>query len=91
VVEGTEGPGSFNELDKLVVASLQPLQTVGASKSGSEGEGRARGVKVEDRGRRRRGRGSGRRGESMWGWWAPQETGEGEHRREGHPLFWRRD
>ncbi len=39
VVDGTEGPGSFNELNKLVIASLQPLQTVGASKSGSEGEG----------------------------------------------------
>ncbi len=43
---GTEGPGSLDELDELVVASLQPLQTVGTSKSGSEGEGRARGVKV---------------------------------------------
>ncbi len=63
MVDGTEGPGSFNELDKLVVASLQPLQTVGASKSGSEGEGRARGVQVEDRGRRRRDRWRGRRGE----------------------------
>ena len=53
VVDGTEGPGSFDELNKLVVASLQPLQTVGASESGAEGEGRARGVKVEDRGRGR--------------------------------------
>ncbi len=52
VVDGTEGPESFDELNKLVVASLQPLQTVGASKSRSEGEGRAGGVKVDDRGRR---------------------------------------
>ncbi len=52
MVDGTEGPGSFDELNKLVVTSVQPLQTVGVSKSGSEGEGRARGVKVEDRGRR---------------------------------------
>ncbi len=51
MLDGTEGPGSFNELNKLVVTSLQPLQTVGASKSGSEGEGRAREIKVEDRGR----------------------------------------
>ncbi len=53
VVDGTEGPGSFDELNKLVVDSLQPLQTVGASESGAEGEGRARRVKVEDRGRGR--------------------------------------
>ena len=59
VVYGTEGPGSLDELDELVVASPQPLQTVGASESGAEGEGRARGVKVEDRGRRRRNRGGG--------------------------------
>ncbi len=56
---GTEGLGSLDELDKLVVASPQPLQTVRASESGAEGEGRARGVKVEDRGRRRRDRGGG--------------------------------
>jgi hypothetical protein len=67
VVDGTEGPGSFNELNKLVVASLQPLQTVGASKSGSEGEGRVRGVKVEDRGRRRRDRSGGGGGEKVCG------------------------
>jgi hypothetical protein len=59
VVYGTEGPGSLDELDELVVASPEPLQTVGASESGAEGEGRARGVKVEDRGRRRRDRGGG--------------------------------
>jgi hypothetical protein len=53
VVDGTEGSGSFDELNKLVVASLQPLQTVGACESGAEGAGRARGVKVEDRGRGR--------------------------------------
>jgi hypothetical protein len=67
VVDGTEGPGSFNELNELVVASLKPLQTVGASKSGSKGEGRARGVKVEDRGRRRRDRGGGGGGEKVCG------------------------
>ncbi len=37
MVDGTEGPGSFDELNELVVASLQPLQTVGASESGAEG------------------------------------------------------
>ena len=37
VVDGTEGPGSFDELNELVVTTLQPLQTVGASKSGAEG------------------------------------------------------
>ncbi len=47
VVDGTEGPESFDELDELVVASPQPLQTVGAGKCGAEGEGRARGVKVK--------------------------------------------
>jgi hypothetical protein len=76
VVDGTEGPESFNELNKLVVASLQPLQTVGASKSGSEGEGRARGVKVEDRGRRRRDRGGGGGGKKVCG-------GGGDQRRQG--------
>ena len=50
VVDGTEGPGSFDELNELVVASLQPLQTVGASEGGAKGEGRARRVKVENRG-----------------------------------------
>jgi hypothetical protein len=76
-VNGTEGPGSFDELDELVVASPQPLQTVGASKCGAEGEGRPRGVKVEDRGRRRmtRQRWRGRRGESM--------LGVGDQRRQG--------
>jgi hypothetical protein len=48
VVYGTEGPGSLDELDELVVASLQPLQTVRAGKNGSEGEGRGGRVKVED-------------------------------------------
>ena len=27
----------------------------------------------------------------MWGWLGPKEAGEGEGRREGHPLFRRRD
>jgi hypothetical protein len=83
VVDGTEGPGSFNELKKLVVASLQRLQTVGASKSGSEGERRARGVKVEDRGRRRRDRGGGGGGEKVCG-------GGGDQRRQGRAsIGWR--
>ncbi len=38
VVDGAEGPESFDEFDELVVASLQPLQTEGASKSRAEGE-----------------------------------------------------
>jgi hypothetical protein len=60
-VEGgqEEGSRSFDELNELVVASLQPLQTVGASESRAEGEGRARGVKVEDNCRRRRDKGGG--------------------------------
>jgi hypothetical protein len=33
VVDGTEGPGSLDEFNKIVVASLQPLLTVGSSKS----------------------------------------------------------
>jgi hypothetical protein len=67
VKDRTEGPGSFDELDKLVVASLQPLQTEGTSKSRAEGEWRARGVKVEDRGRRRRDRCDGGGGEPVCG------------------------
>ena len=76
VVDGTEGPGSFDELNKLVVASLQPLQTVGASESGAEGEGGARGVKVEDRGRGRGDGGGGGGEEKVCG-------GEGNRRGEG--------
>ncbi len=41
MVDGTESPGSFDELNELVIATLQPLQTVGASESGAEGEGGA--------------------------------------------------
>jgi hypothetical protein len=55
VADGTEGPGSFDELDKLVVASLvcSHCKRWGAARaSRSECEGRAGGVKVEDRGRR---------------------------------------
>ncbi len=62
-----QSPGSFDELNELVVASLQPLQMVGASKSRSEGEGRARWVKAEDRGRRRRDRCGGGGGEEVCG------------------------
>ena len=76
MVDGTEGPGSFDELKKLVVASLQPLQTVGASESGAEGEGGARGVKGEDRGRGRGDGGGGGGGEKVCG-------GEGNRRGEG--------
>jgi hypothetical protein len=36
VVDGTEGPGSFDELDKLVVASPQPLQTYGGGPASAE-------------------------------------------------------
>ena len=53
VVDGTEGPGSFDKLNKLVVASLPPLQTVGASEGAAEGEGRTGRVKVKDGGRGR--------------------------------------
>ena len=56
VVDGTQGSVSFDELDKLVVASLQPLQAVGASEGGAEVEGRAGWGKVKDGGR---GRGDG--------------------------------
>ena len=56
MVDGTQGSGSFDELDKLVVASLQPLQAVGASEGGAEVEGRAGWGKVKDGGR---GRGDG--------------------------------
>ncbi len=66
-MDGTEGPGNFDELNKLVVASQQPLQTVGVSKSRAEGEGRARGVKVEDRDRKRRDRCGGGGGEKVFG------------------------
>ena len=33
VVDGAEGPGSLDELDELVVAALQPLQTVGPARA----------------------------------------------------------
>ncbi len=46
MVDWTEGAGSFDELNELVVASLQSLQTVGASEGGAKSEGRARRVKV---------------------------------------------
>ncbi len=52
VVDEAEGPESLDEFDELVVTSLQPLQTVGASKSGAKGEGRAGRVEVEDGGSR---------------------------------------
>ena len=67
-MDGTEGPGSFDKLNKLVVASLQPLQTVGASEGGAEGEGRAGRVKVKDEGRGRGDGGCGGGGEEVcWG------------------------
>jgi hypothetical protein len=85
VVDGTEGPGSFDELNELVVATLQPLQTVGASKSGAEGEGRARGVKVEGRGRSiRRDRDGGGGGEKVC-------EGGGDQRRQGRAKIGGRD
>ncbi len=67
VVDWTEGPGSFDELNELDVASLQPLQTVGASEGGAKGEGRARRVKVEDRGLGRGDEGGGGGGEKVCG------------------------
>ncbi len=90
MVDGTEGPGSSDELNELVVTTLQPLQTVGARESGAEGEGRAGRVKVEDRGRRRRDSGGGGGGEKICGL-VGTKGGEGEGRREGHSLFRRRD
>jgi hypothetical protein len=66
VVDGAEGPGSFDELDKLVVAPLQSLQMVGANKNGAEDEGRAGRVKVEDWSCRR-GDGGGRGGGEIVG------------------------
>ena len=44
-----KGAGSLDELNELVVASLQPLKAEGASKSRAESEGRARRFEVEDR------------------------------------------
>jgi hypothetical protein len=50
VEDGTEGPGRFDELDKLVVASLlQTLQTEWTSRSRAEGGGRARGSRLRTR------------------------------------------
>ena len=40
-MNGTEGAGSVNELDELVVTCPQPLLPVGARHSGTESEGRA--------------------------------------------------
>ncbi len=67
MVDGAEGPGSLDTFDKFVVATLQPLQTEGTSKSRAEGEGGARGVKVKDRGSRRRDRCGGGGGEKVGG------------------------
>ncbi len=67
VVDGAEGPGSLDELDELVVASLQPLQTMGASKSGAKGEERAGRVEVEDGGSRGEDGGGGGGGEIVGG------------------------
>ena len=67
MVDGAEGLGSLDEFDELVVASLQPLQTVGASKGGAKGEGRAGRVEVEDRGLGRGGGGGGGGGEKVCG------------------------
>ncbi len=41
--------GSFNELNKLVVTILKPLEAVRARESRPKGERRAGGVEVEDR------------------------------------------
>jgi len=45
-VDGTEGAGSGNELDKLVVAALEPLRAVRASESGLEGERKTGWIKI---------------------------------------------
>jgi hypothetical protein len=45
-VDGTEGAGGGNELDKLVVATLEPLRTVRASESGLKGEKKTGRIKV---------------------------------------------
>jgi hypothetical protein len=45
-VDGAEGSGSFNELNKLVVTALKPLETVRASESRTNSEGRTRRVQV---------------------------------------------
>jgi hypothetical protein len=66
VVDGAEGPGSLDEFDELVVASLQPLQ-VGASKSGAKGEGRTGRVEIEDGGSRGGDGGGGGGGEIVGG------------------------
>ena len=47
-VDGAEGSGSFNELNKLVVACPQPLLPVGARHSRAESEGRAGRVQIQD-------------------------------------------
>ncbi len=67
MVDGAEDPESLNELDELVVASLQPLQTVGANKNEAEGGGRAGRVKVEDGGSRGGDEGCGGGGEIVGG------------------------
>ncbi len=45
-VDGAEGSGSFNELNKFVVTTFEPLETVRASESRTKSEGRARRVQV---------------------------------------------
>jgi hypothetical protein len=76
VVDWAEGAGSFDELNELVVTSLQPLQPVGASEGGAKGEGRAGRIEVEDRGLGRGDGGGGGGGEKVCG-------GVGNRRGEG--------
>ncbi len=66
-MDGAEGPGNLDELDELVVASLQPLPTVEASKSGAKGEGRTGRVEIEDGGSRGGDGGGGGGGEIVGG------------------------
>jgi len=61
-VDGAEGAGSFNELNKLVVACPQPLLPVGARHSRAESEGRAGGIQIQYRSG-----GGGKRGDGGWG------------------------
>jgi hypothetical protein len=48
-MDGTEGSGGGNELNKLVVTALEPLRAVRTGKSGLEGERKTGGIKIEDR------------------------------------------
>ncbi len=68
-VDGVEGPGSFNKLNKLVVTSRQPLRPEGTGQGGAKGEWGAVGIEAKDGrgvegGQRKRRRGEEE--ETMW-------------------------